>query len=110
MSGADLFLDIQAKIDLLDKALTSFGKRGKALAEADKEYRIELSKMLLVKRDEGIPVSVLTKICEGLPEIAELRFQRDVADVQYSSAKEMINALKVQIKVLEEAIEREWHS
>ena len=110
MSGTDLYFEIQAKTDLLDKALSAFGKRGKALAEADKMYRMELSKAILCKRDEGIPVSVISKICEGLPDIAELRFNRDLADVQYSSAKEMINALKLQIKVLEEAIEREWHS
>lgn len=110
MSGVDLYLDIQNKVEMLDKALSAFGSRGKALAEAVKTYKMELSKSILVKREEGTPVSVISKICEGLPEIAELGFQKDIAEVQYNSAKEMINALKLEIKVLEEAIEREWHS
>lgn len=110
MSGVDLMLDIQTKTEMLDKALGSFRKRGEALAIADKDYRVELSKALLLKREEGLPVSILAKVCEGLPEIAELRFKRDTAEAQYNSAKEMINALKLQIKVLEEAVEREWHS
>lgn len=110
MNGSDLYTELQSKVEMLDKALTAFGKRGKAFAEADMEHRMELSKSILVQREEGIPVSVISKVCEGLPEIAKLRFKRDVAEVQYSSAKEMINALKLEIKVIEEAIERDYHS
>lgn len=110
MSGVDLFLEIQSKTEMLDKALGSFRKRGEALAEANREYKMELSKTLLLKREEGTPVSILKNVCEGLPEIAELRFKLDMADTLYSSAKETINALKLEIKVLNDAIEREWHS
>ena len=42
------------------------------------------------------------------PEIAKLRFERDVAEVVYRSALEAINATKLQIKILDAQVEREW--
>ena len=71
---------------------------------------MELAKLMLKKREEGLPVSMLKNICEGDPYIAELKYNVDLADVLYDSAKETINALKIEIKVLNDQIEREWHS
>ncbi len=110
MSGVDLMLDIQNKTQMLDTALGSFRKRGEAVAAARRAYKMELSKAMLIKREEGVPVSILKAVCEGLPEIAELGFALDTAITLHDSAKETINVNKLEIKVLNDAIEREWHS
>ena len=41
--------------------------------------------------------------------IAGLKFQRDVAETAYKAAMEAINVYKLNIKVLEEQIQREWN-
>ena len=40
--------------------------------------------------------------------MAEKRFKRDVSEAMYKTALENINVLKLQIKILENQLEREW--
>ena len=108
MSGQDLLLEIQEKVHLLDKAVNQFGKRGRAAAEAERNYRILFAKEILKLKSEGLPATLIPDIAKG--NAADAKFERDAADVTYQSAKEAINALKIQIKVLDEQLSREWHS
>lgn len=108
--GGDLVAQIGQKTALLDAAIKALSKRGQAYAEAEKEYRLALSKTILEERANGTPVTVISDICRGKPEIAKLRFERDCAEVVYKSAMEAINNYKLQIRVLDAQIEREWHS
>lgn len=109
MSGQDLFLEMQTKTALLDKALNELGRRGRAYAEAEKSYRITLRQEILKERDKGTPVTVISDICRGQQEIAEKRFQRDVAEAVYKAAMEAINVYKLEINIMREQIDREWH-
>ena len=59
-------------------------------------------------RDSGIAVSMIDKVVYGVKEIAELRFKRDVADTVYQANLEAINSIKLQIRILENQISREW--
>lgn len=104
----DLVSEIGAKTALLDKAITQLGIRGKTYAQAECEYRSALSKKILEYRADGIPVTIISDICRGLPDIARLRLERDIALTVYESAKEAINAYKLQIKILDAQVEREW--
>lgn len=105
---SDLILELGAKSAMLDKAITQLGVRGRAHARAERDYRVALSKKILEYRAEGFPVTIIPDICRGDPEIARLRFERDVALTVYESAKEAINGYKLQIKVLDAQIAREW--
>jgi len=104
----DLMAEVQEKVHLLDKAVTQFGKRGSALADADRRYRVAYAEEILKLKAEGLPATLIPDIAKG--KTADAKFERDAAEVTYNSAKEAINALKLQIRVIEEAIEREWHS
>lgn len=106
----DLIREVGRVKTTLDKALALFGKRGRESAEAERQYRIALAKKILIERDKGTPVSIISDICRGEPEIAKLKFERDVADTMYKSAGEAINVFKLNIKVLEAQIDREWNS
>ena len=50
----------------------------------------------------------MSDICRGDPQIAKLKFDRDVAEVTYKSAMEACNIYKIQVKVLENQIDREY--
>ncbi len=105
----DLISDIQEKTALLDSAIPQLGKRGRGYAQADHNYRVALSKKILEERDKGTPVTIISDVCRGDPEIAKLRFERDVAEVVYKSAMEAINVYKLQLKILDAQLDREWN-
>lgn len=105
----DLINEIGQKSRLLDKAICELGTRGRAFAQAEHDYRVELSKKVLQERDKGIPVTIISDVCRGDSIIARLRFERDVAEVVYRSAMEAINGYKLQIKILDAQVEREWN-
>lgn len=106
----DLYLELQEKMKKLDTALAVFSKRGAERAEAEKAYRIKLAFAMLEERANGTPVSILSDVCKGKDDVAELKLKRDVAESLYDSAKEACNIYKLEVRVIEEAIEREWHS
>ena len=106
----DVINAVGEKTALLDAAIRQLGKRGQAYAEAESNYRMALSKAILEERANGTPVTIISDICKGKSDIAKLRFQRDCAEVVYKSAMEAINSYKLQIRIMDAQIEREWHS
>lgn len=108
--ATDLMIDIEEKTILIDKAIKQLGIRGRARAEAEYNYRIALRKRILLERDNGTPVTIISDICRGDKEIAKLRMERDIADTMYDAAKEAINGYKLQLRILNDQMEREWHS
>lgn len=108
MSGQDLMLELQSKVHLLDSALHQFGARGRTAAQAEHDYRVARAKHTAKLRLDGVQATLIQDLCRGEPSIAKLKFEWDVAIVSYSAAQEAINSYKLQIRVLESTIEREW--
>ena len=106
----DLLNEISAQSRKLDIALSEAGKRGRSWAEAERKYRVALKQKILVERDKGTPVTIISDICRGSEEIASLRFDRDVAEIIYKAALEAINVYKLQLRLLENQADREWNS
>ena len=104
----DLMNEMTAKTASLDKSIRSLRGLGTTYAQAEHDYKEALAKKILVERDKGTPVTIISDICRGDSHIAKLRFERDVAEVVYKAAMEAINGLKLQIKILDAQIEREW--
>lgn len=110
MSGFDLYDELTSKVNLLDCAVKALSQRGKAYAQAEHDYKVALAKHILTERDRGTPVTIISDLSRGNTECARLRFERDVAEVSYKSAVEAINSYKLQIRILENQIQREWGS
>lgn len=108
MSGQDLMQELNDKVNLLNKALSALPERGRSYAMEEYYYRVALSKDILTERSGGLPVTIVSDVCRGKEAIAELKFKRDVAEVMYKSALEAINGYKLQIKILENQIDREY--
>lgn len=106
--AADLIQEIGAKSALLDAAIKQLGIRGKAYAQAEHDYRVAMRKKILDERAKGTPVTIISDLCRGDPEVAKLRLERDIALTVYESAQEAINGFKLQIRILDSQIEREW--
>lgn len=109
MSGQDLFLELQEKMKLLDIALDLLPKRGQTAADTERIYRVELAKEEVIERANGLPATILSDVCRGKPTVAKLKFDRDVAWVNYKAAMEAINVYKIECKMINEQINREWN-
>ena len=55
-----------------------------------------------------MPVTLINQVIYGYDDIADLRFQRDVAQATYNANQEYINSIKLQLRLLESQINREW--
>lgn len=92
----------------LTQSIKLLRKNGEELAKREKEYKLKLCAEALRLRTEGMAVTLIDLIIYGVPEIAELRFKRDVAQATYTANLEHINTVKLQLRVLENQISREW--
>lgn len=108
MDGLNLYQELQNKTDLLDVAVRELRGRGTAFAQAERDYKVALAEAILGERSKGTPVTIIGDVCRGKPDIAKLRFERDCAEVLYKSAMEAINSLKLQLRLIENQIQREW--
>ena len=106
----DLLNELQAKIKQLELSVKELRTSGTNYAKAERDYKILLRTECLKLRDEGMAIGMIDKTCYGLQNVAEARFQRDVASTIYSANQEAINSLKLQIRVIEAQINREWNT
>lgn len=104
----ELLEELRIKNNQLDQALKTYRQNGIALAEAEKEYKEMVSKEVLRLRDEGMAVTLIAQVIYGLPSVSLLRFQRDCAKSVYDANAEAINVKKLQIRLIEAQINREW--
>lgn len=105
----DLYNEIQNKINELNISLKKLRETGTAYAEAEKDYKITLRQEALKLRSEKeMPVTLIQQVVYGVPEVADKRFKRDVAEAIYKANQEAINTIKLQIRVLESQLSREY--
>lgn len=103
-----MWRQIEKKSKKLDKAIQELATNGYDLAEKEKKYKTAVSQKALELRANDTPVTLINQIIYGYKEIADLRFDRDVAEVKYNANLEYINVIKLQIRILENQIAREW--
>lgn len=105
-----MWQEIEETMTNLEKCLEEYKNYSKVYALKEKRYRVALSKKLLELRASGEKVTHLADIARGLPEIAQLRFDRDIAEGLKKSAEEGINYYKLRIRILDNQTQREWGS
>ncbi len=103
----DLQIELKRERKNLAVAITELKKRGIDKSEAEKNYRIALSKEILAQRDAGMPVTIISDICRGNKDIAKLKFDRDVSETLYECAQQYIYACKMNMGIIERQIEAE---
>lgn len=104
----DLMTELELKTKMLDKSVRELRNSGTEYAKAERDYKILLRQECLKLRDEGMAIGMIDKTCYGIQSVAEARFKRDVAEAVFTANKEAINSLKLQIRILDEQIGREW--
>lgn len=104
----ELYDELQQKIKQLEYSVKQLRQNGTAYAQAEKDYKVLLREEALKMRDRGEAIGMITLTCYGIPSVAEARFKRDVAETIYKANQEAINSIKLQMKLIEAQIDREW--
>lgn len=94
--------------DRLEAELKTCKESGCQYAENEAEYRKALRIAILEERSKGTPVTVISDLCRGREDIAELKQRRDCAEALYKASQEAINVYKLKIRTVDEDIKRTW--
>lgn len=106
----DLLEEMNRLKNLLNKTLAELKDRGIIYAKAYASYRKLLAQELLKLKAEGMPATIAYDIARGKEEIANAKEQEIIAETLYKSCQEAINSYKLQMKILQEQIEKEYHN
>lgn len=104
----DLINELWKINELLTKALEQYKQRGREYAQAYRNYRVMLAKELLKLKADGMPVTIAYDIARGKEEIADAKEKEIITESLYESCKEAINTYKLQMKILQEQINKEY--
>ena len=108
--SCDMWEQITEKMRLSLEAVKAMERYGKQAAEAEKDYQVIHSQKTLLLKESGLPATLIPLIVKGDPEVAEARQKRDIADVMYKTAQELVNVRKIETKILNEQMSREWNA
>ncbi len=107
----DLYNDLQRLLNDLNISIRKLRETGSDFAAAEREYKITLrQEALKLRAEKGMPVTLIQQVVYGVPEVAEKRYQRDVKEAIYQANQEAINSIKLQIRVIEGQLNREWNN
>ena len=105
----DLYNELQQKIKELNISIKKLRETGTEYAEAERDYKITLrQEALKLRAEKGMPVTLIQQVVYGVPEVTDKRFQRDVKEAVYRANVEAINVFKLQIKIIDGQLQREW--
>lgn len=105
----DLYNELQRLLNDLNISIRKLRETGSDFAEAERDYKITLrQEALKLRAEKGMPVTLIQQVVYGVPEVADKRYKRDVKEAIYQANQEAINSIKLQIRVIEGQLNREW--
>ena len=104
----DLIQQLFELSERCDELIKELAKQGDLLAQAQYSYYRQKAAVAFRLKDEGLPVTMIQQVLKGEPSVAILMRERDVAKSRYEATKETINVLKLQLKLSDNQIQREW--
>lgn len=104
----DLYNELEQKIKELNIAIKSLRNTGRDYAEAYTEYRIKLAEKLVELKNNGMPVTIAYDVARGDREIAKAKFNEIAKEAIYKANQESINSTKLQIRIIESQLQREY--
>lgn len=74
----------------------------KLAAEKERDYRRALAIEKMKLREEGMPVGLIEDVARG--NLADLRFERDLAREKYTAGRDSMKAIQTQIGALQSVL------
>lgn len=94
--------------DRCDNLIVDLAKDGDRLALAEYDYQVQKNKTARRLMAEGYSATMINVLLKGEHEVATLMLERDTAKSRYDATKETINIVKLQMRMTDAQINREW--
>ena len=104
----DLMEEMKRMKDELHRSMKMLRQNGETLATKEHDYQLIKAQTWRRLKAEGWTSTDLNATIKGQPEVAEAMFDRDTARAMYEANQEHINVVKLELRVLENQIAREW--
>lgn len=106
---SDLLTELNKARQELNTSMQMLRKHGEDLARAENEYQVIKAQTVLLMKRDGASITEIGLSIKGQPEVAEAMLKRDIAKTMYEANQEHINVKKLDIRVIENQIAREWN-
>lgn len=106
----DLYTEEQQLRANLTEYIEEYRSCGIEHAKRDREYYVIKAAKTLELKDDGVPATVIAQVIKGIEEVAEAREKMLTAEVMTRAALEAIMSTKLQIKLVESQLQREYAS
>lgn len=103
----DLYTSLNNLLEQLQTSVKSLRTTATEYAEAYRNYRVLLAKELVRLKDSGMAITLASDVARGNEEIANAKMVEIKKEAIYKANMESINAIKLQIKIVENQITRE---
>lgn len=105
----DLWQELEDKRRLLNDCISSLKDNGIALARHEHDYKMALrTEIFRLHEAEKVAWTACINLAHGDENVAGLRQSRDLAKTKYDVLIEKINGLKLEMRILEGQLSREW--
>lgn len=104
--GLKAINDMNALQEKLNREIESMRMWGIEYAKTDRDYKVALMTSILELRAQDYPATLINQIAYG--KVGEERFLRNKSEVMYKASIENVNAIKLQMRILDNQIQREW--
>lgn len=108
MEGLKAIQELNDLAEELRQQIKTLARQGIEQAEAERAYKITLRQEALKLKAQGMAVTLIDKVVLGIPEVADKRLARDIAEAKYKATQEQINGTKLVLRLIENQIQREW--
>lgn len=102
----ELSLELKKQYDRLEKEKNALYRLGREKAEAERKYRVALQQEELKLKEKGYAATLISDLARGNEEVANLKFERDVAETMYKSAIASLTATISQGSILKDLYDK----
>lgn len=106
----DLIQQLEQMRSELHQSMKMLRQNGEKLAQAEHDYQVIKAQTWIVLKDKGSTSTELANIIKGQSAVAKALLERDIAKAMYEANQEHINVVKLELRVIESQINREWNS
>lgn len=104
----DLYTELQQLRAKLGEYIGEYRRCGIEHAKRDREYYMLKAAKTLELKEEGMPATVIAQVIKGEESVAAARERMLVAEVMTRAALEAVLSTKLQVKLVDSQLQREW--
>lgn len=105
-----LMTELNRMKEELHTSMKHLRKHGEELAQKEHDYQVIKAQTWLTLKESGCTSTELANTIKGQPKVADAMLERDIAKSMYEANQEHINVVKLEMRVIENQIAREWNN